>query len=143
MRRIRCLIVVLTMAMPGLALSEEPVYFADPNLQAAVEKALGVSEPNATDMLDLTVLDANKKGIVDLTGLEYATNLTALRLSKNQISDCNAISALTNLKDLNLGYNQITDISTLSGLTNLTELWLYNNPISDISAISGLTNLKS
>jgi len=58
------------MAMPGLALSEEPVYFADLSLQVAVEKTLGVSDPNATDMLDLTDLDASRRGIVDLVGLE-------------------------------------------------------------------------
>ncbi|GAI76684.1 unnamed protein product, partial [marine sediment metagenome] len=120
-RRIRCLIVVLTMAMPALALSEEPVYFANTNLKAAVEKALGVSEPNATDMLGLTELNASSKDIVELAGLEYATNLIHLKLYSNRISDILVLSNLKNLKTLLLHNNQISDISAVSGLANRGE----------------------
>ena len=147
-----------------LAIAEDPVYFPDANLKAAVESALGISDPTPTDMLSLTSLHANDSGIVDLTGIEYATNLTYLSLGFNQISDISALSGLTNLTYLSLDDNQISDISALSGLTNLTDLSLvyrqsdqrhlsaigadesddldlYSNQISDISALSGLTNL--
>ena len=36
--------------------AEEPVYFADPNLEAAVEEELGIPNPTPTDMLALTSL---------------------------------------------------------------------------------------
>src|SRR3972149_1911238 len=94
-----CLSVILALAGPALA--EDPVYFADANLKAAVEAALGKTDPTPTDMLGLTSLDASSKGITNLTGLEYGTNLTYLRLYNNTI----------------------TDISPLAGLTSLT--WLY------------------
>ena len=60
--------------------AKEIVYFADPNLKIAIEKKLGVSEPNSTDMLTLLNLHAYRLGIVDLSGLEYAVNLKKLSL---------------------------------------------------------------
>ena len=83
-------------------------------------------------------MDAN---IIDLTGLEGATNLTELWLAHNSISDISAVSGLTNLAWLSLDVNNISDISPVSRLTNLTGLYLDVNSISDISAVSGLTNL--
>jgi len=124
-----------------IALAEDPVYFADPNLKAAIEAELGVTNPDATDMLGLYYLYVYDKEITNLTGLEYAVNLIELDLRYNQISDINAISGLTNLTFLYLTNNQISDISAVSGLTNLTHLYLFYNQISDINAISGLTEL--
>ena len=74
--------VLLLFGLWGLsqtAMAEDPVYFADANLKAAVESELGISNPTPTDMLLLSTLDANMCGITDLTGIEYATNLTRLR----------------------------------------------------------------
>lgn len=142
MKRIVCLIVVLIAVMPGLALAEEPVYFADANLKAAVEADLGISDPTPTDMLALTMLSASSQGIADLTGLEYAKNIGGLWLFDNQISDISALASLTNLKKLRLYGNQISDISALAGLTNLEWLWLGRNQISDTSMLADLTNLE-
>jgi len=128
---------IMVEVVPG----EVPVDFADPNLKTAVEEALGISDPTPTDMLSLTFLNADSKGIVDLAGLQYATNLTTLLLWGNQISDIWPIAGLTNLTHLFLGDNQIMDISALSGLTNLTYLSLNGNQINDISPLAGLTNL--
>ena len=102
---------------------------------------LGILDPTPTDMLALASLSCYHKGIVNLTGLEYATNLTRLDLRGNEISNISALSGLTNLTSLILFGNQISDISALSGLTNLTFLRLDHNQISDISALSGLTSL--
>ncbi len=125
-----------------LTMAEDPVYFADANLKAAVESELGKSDPTPTDMLLLTSLSASNPGIVDLTGIEYATNLVALGLSNNQISNISALSGLTNMSYLSLFRNQVSDISALSGMTNMKMLYLENNQISDISALSGLTNMS-
>ena len=119
----------------------QPVYFADQDLKARVEAALGVSDPTADDMLGLTSLNAASSNIDNLTGLEYATNLVHLVLSGNQISDFSPLSGLTNLRFLFLNYNQISSISPLSGLTNLALLYLHSNQISNLSPLSGLTNL--
>ena len=142
----------------------EPVYFADSQLKAVVENALGKTDPNADEMLGLIYLDnVSGLGITSLVGLEYAinltqlnayrnqisdlsplvnlTNLTSLGLSENQISNISAVANLTNLTHLEIGYNSISNISAVSNLTNLVELRLINNNISNISAVANLTNL--
>jgi Leucine-rich repeat (LRR) protein len=45
------------------------------------------------------MFDARDRGILDLTGLEHATNLTELSLQSNQISDVSALASLTNLTE--------------------------------------------
>jgi len=141
MKKTAYLLAVLIAVMPGLAKAEEPVYFANAILKDCVEEALGIPNPTPTDMLGLTSLDVHW-GIIDITGLEYGTNLTWLRLHHNQISDLSALAGLTNLTWLSLGSNQISDLSALSGLTNLTYLSLGINQISDLSALAGLTKLE-
>ncbi len=136
------LALILTFAASGRALSEEPVYFADANLKAAVEQALGVTDPTPTDMLALTELDAAERGISDLTGLECVVNLTNLYLDGNQISNISAVTSLVNLRRLYLGRNRISDISSLVSLMELRYLWLEENQIGDISALASLTNLE-
>jgi len=120
------------------------VDFAEPNLKAAVETQLGISDPNFGDVLNMVELKANLKGIADLTGLEYARNLSWLYLRRNQISDLSVLSKMKYLAWLDLGGNQIESVSTLSRLMNLSWLKLPNNQVSDISAISqlNLTQLK-
>ena len=145
--------------------AEEPVYFADANLKQAVENALGVTDPTPMDMLGFTTLNAISMKIINLTGIEYATNLQTLTLWDNRISDLSPLSDLmslecllleknrisdlsplcnsTSLKKLDLYRNQIIDISPLSGLMSLLELELGRNQISDISPLSSLTNLQT
>ncbi|MHC4242075.1 MAG: hypothetical protein ACYSU4_06695, partial [Planctomycetota bacterium] len=44
--------------MSCLAPAQEPAYFADVNLKAAVEETLNIADPTPTDMLNLTILNA-------------------------------------------------------------------------------------
>ena len=118
----KLVVLLVLIVLVNAVFAEDPVYFADPNLKVAVEEALGIIDPNATDMLELTLLKANNKGIVYLAGLEYATNMDELELRSNQISDINAVSGLTNLTYLFLSSNHISDINAVSGLSNLTIL---------------------
>ena len=120
------------------------VNIPDPNLRAAIEKALGKAPGDtiiALDMENLTRLEASEAGIMNLTGLEAATNLIWVDLRDNSISDISVVAGLTNLRWLGLGDNSISDISVVAGLTNLIWLGLGDNLISDISAVSGLTRL--
>jgi internalin A len=158
------LLIAILLAGPGVQAQggsvtetpEDPVYFADPILKALVAAQLGVSNPTIADMVFLKELSAPGRGISDLTGLQYATNLTDLNLGElfyysvwppelrtNQIRDLAPLSGLVRLKSLDLSNNQITDISALSGLTALETLTIYSNQIADISALSGLSNLTS
>lgn len=145
------LAVLLMVCLAGRALAEDPVYFADLNLKVAVEKALAIYEPTATDMLGLTQLrvvnpeirpDYSTTGITDLTGLEYASNLQELWLRVNLVSDISVLTGLTNLETVHLSRNRISDLSPLSGLSNLSYLDLHGNyDISDLSPLAGLENL--
>jgi len=77
----RCTLVLFMWGMLCACVwSEEPVYFPDATLKAAVEDALWTSDPTPSDMLELTSLEydsgwAGAPRITSLTGLEYATNL--------------------------------------------------------------------
>ena len=135
------LLIWLTFPLPVTA---QVVDIPDPNLRAAVEKALGVTPGTpitADEMATLTHLEARNANISDLTGLEGATNLKSLRLGGNSISDIAPVTGLTNLKVLSLWANSISDISPVEALTNLTELNLSGNLISDISPVADLNQL--
>ena len=128
------------------------VHIPDPNLRAAIAEALGKS-PTAPitveDMERLRKVDARKdRGIKDLTGLQYATNLVELYLGwysgeGNQVKDLSPVAGLTNLRVLFLHHNPISDLSPVRGLTNLTDLMLYDTLVSDISPVRGLTSLTT
>ncbi len=122
--------------------ADEVIYIPDPNLEAVLREALGkpIGEVTRADLESLTSLNADDKGIANLSGLEYATNLTHLYLDGNQISELSPLSGLTNLVLLSLQANQISDISELSGLINLQLIWIMRNQITDLSPLSGLTN---
>jgi len=125
------------------------VSIPDPNLRAALEKALGKNEGDAITKEDLAGLKElvyeGKEGakIADLTGLEHCTNLDVVELTKNVITDLSPLSSLTSLQVLILGENSIEDIRPIGKLTNLIWLKLYANQIENISALSGMTKLES
>jgi Leucine-rich repeat (LRR) protein len=136
-----CIIAAVTLFAASLSLAEEPVYFADANLKAAVEQALGKTDPTPTDMLSLTTLGQPSQ-IADLTGIEYAKNLQLLDVQSGWINDLGPLSGLGNLQCVVVSENRISDLSPLSGLTNLQVLGLVVNQISNLSPLSGLTNLQ-
>ena len=105
-------------------LRSTPVPIPDVNLRAEIVKTLR-KPPSATitaaDLLKLRTLTANNAGILDLTGLQYASNLTSLSLSNNRISN----------------------IALLAGLTQLTTLDLRDNPLSDASVQTHIPQLQA
>ena len=125
------------------------VHIPDLNLRAAIAEALG-KNPNASitveDMERLGRLEGQNRGIQDLTGLQFATNLQLLRIGNwetgNQVSDISPLAGLINLRELWLSHNPISDISHLKGLKNLTRLHLHNTQTVDLSSIAGLINLQ-
>ena len=134
-----------TVITPPKTIPGAIVHIPDPNLRAAIAESLG-KNPNAQitveEMEGLGKLDARDKGIRDLTGLQFATNLSRLELRDNQISDLSPLAGLINVRDLRLNNNLISDISPYRGLTNLTSTSFRNNMVSDISPLAGLINLR-
>ena len=81
--------------------------------------------------------------IINLTGLEYATNIRFLLLDNNPIVNISPLVHLTKLEGVNLWGCDIVDLSPLRNLKNLGGLFLAHNNISDISPLAELTNLTS
>ena len=124
----------------------ETHWMPDPALRQAIREKLDIPAdvPLTPAYLQqhLTSLDARYEGIVDLTGLEHATDLQALVLIENEIHDISPLSGLTKLGFLDLGGNQISDLRPLAALTRLETLHIWRNRIEDISPLAGLVNLK-
>ena len=121
-------------------------WMPDSALRQAVREKLGIPADvpltQAYLQQHLTSLDARYKGIVDLTGLEHATDLQSLVLIGNKIHDISPLSGLTELGFIDLGSNQISDLRPLAALTRLETLHIWKNQIEDISPLAGLVNLK-
>ena len=121
------------------------VSISDPNLAAAIRKALGL-EANAPitqqAMQRLTQLEARNSQIKNLAGLEHATQLRGLELRENQIRDIHPLTHLKSLRGLILDNNRVRDISPLTNMTQLTELYIGNNPISDFTPLVNLNQLE-
>ena len=123
------------------------VHIPDPNLRAVIAEALGKS-PNAPITVEETErlgrLEARNRGIQDLTGLQFATNLSRLNLRDNHISDLSPLAGLVQLRRLELdhSFTQLSDLSPLGGLINLEYFNFSFGNISDLSPLGGLINLK-
>ena len=117
----------------------------DVNLRAAIAEALGKpsgASLETEDIARLTRLEADEKGISDLTGLEYATRLERIELRRNAISDLSPLTDLVRLNNIKLRGNQITDVSPLAKLINVDWLGLEENQITDVSPLQGLVKLN-
>ena len=151
-----------------LPISAQQVEIPDPNLRRAIREALNLPGDAAITqaaMRRLTKLEARDRGITDLSGLEFATNLQHIELPLNPISnlaplatlvqlhtlylwrceitDVMPLANLTQLKYLDLSHNdRIIHISPLANLTQLVELNLSHNRIVDVNSLAHLTNLE-
>ena len=165
-----CLLLISVMSHAEEVPAEQ--WMPDAALRAAVQEELGL--PPATlltkeHMLQFDSLSARDRGISDITGLEFATNLKELHISQNPITDLRPLSNLMqlvelhfwhipanptnldlrplanliNLEELSLAGNGISDITPLAGLKQLRSLHISNNHIEDVSPLAGLTNLKA
>lgn len=123
------------------------VNIPDTNLRSCLTSALG--KPSGyliqdTDLLTLTSLSCNHKSIVNLEGLQYATNLTSLDLQDNVITDVSRLHALTKLVYVTLWRNDVrTGLGQLASLPNLVAIDLTQNPAVNVNELGTLTQLHS
>ena len=120
------------------------VQFADKNLEQVVRVKINKLSGTLyqSDVVNIFELDAKKKGIVSLSGIEHLKNLRELDLDDNQISDLSPLAGLARLKELDLENNNISNLSPLANLINLEELDFEKNKVTDISPLSKLIKLK-
>lgn len=133
-----CVLVLGTLHLSAFA---QNVNFPDTNLAAVIRNRLGLAADADIPQTSLAAitgqLNANERGITDLTGLEHATGLTTLLLVKNPIRNFTPIRSLTSLTLLNIqgtGFSD-SDIPILSSLVNLRTLYIEDNHISDLQAL--------
>jgi len=116
------------------------VNFPDPGLEAVIREAIGRPSGGIYDyqLEDLEILEASKRGISDLEGLQYYQGIIELDLSANAIANINILSHLTELEILNLTDNQIVDLRPLSNLSCVRILRLGNNAIVALGPLAAL-----
>ena len=120
------------------------VTIPDANLYASLLSVLGKSEGDsitAAEIANLTTLDLSRRGISDISGLEYAVNLTELNIQFNEINDLTPVASMPKLNSLNAGINLISDLSPLSSLITLNTLSIDANNVTNLSPLENLTNL--
>ena len=138
------LLIFLSISIISPAIAQT-VNIPDAALRAAVETELGKNAGDTITEAEMradtfTFFFGDDKGISDLTGLEYATNLEIIFLQGNSISDITPVSTLTRLTNLYLTNNEISDISPLSNISAIHTLLLGYN---EITSLEDLPNLGS
>ena len=124
------------------------VVFPDEGLDAAVRDAL--AQPTgplfASVVATITELDAEDRGIVNLTGIGSLTSCQTLNLANNELSSVALLSGMTSLNDLDLRNNQISDIAALvsnSGLGAGDVVDLTGNPLSEQALTTQIPALRN
>lgn len=123
-------------ADPTTEIPEEKVEIPDDHLRAALKEELGVTDDNQitkAKMETLTEFTAVGKGIEELTGMEYASNLKILKLDNNKITSESIapVTRLEKLETVDLGGNQIMNSQVLFNWANK---FLLKGPLQRINA---------
>ncbi|PEN51807.1 internalin [Bacillus wiedmannii] len=101
-----------------------------------------ITKEDLLKVKSLIVVEAKSKGIQDVTGLEYMTNLETLTLEEVKVENMQFISILRQLKSLSITYGELKDIGPLAELEHIESLSLRDNKISDLSPLSQMKKIK-
>ena len=118
-----CMVATVYLSLCSTIFAQNPqqvVKIPDQNLRSAIRRnsrSRTINPSPQARMRSLTRLNAGRKGIEDLTGLEHATNLTYLQLPNNEFSSLEPLMDLTKVETL-----YIYAIPTLRTLLRL-ETW--------------------
>ncbi|MDA1994265.1 MULTISPECIES: NEAT domain-containing protein [Bacillus cereus group] len=101
-----------------------------------------ITKEDLLKVKSLIVVEAKSKGIKDVSGLEYMTNLENLTLEEVKLKNIKFISDLRQLKSLSITYGELEDIGPLAKLEHIEFLTLRNNKISGLSPLSQMKKIK-
>src|SRR6266496_2369041 len=114
--------ILATLILTGFVVSTraQEVSIPDPGLNAAIRAALQKPSGPLTeqDLLTLTNLDASRRNVRSIAGLEAARNLASLDLQINRLTNFSLPSQFTNLMVLDLSVNPLTNIFLPTGLAH-------------------------
>lgn len=128
------------------------VAFPDPNLDTVIREILKKKQIDKSDkskpiteddLATIYFLEAPKRGIENLAGLEKCRNLALIKLTGNKIKDVTPIAECVNVQSLDLAKNEIVDIAPLGKLIKLQYLQLEDNKIQKIDSVSALKALNA
>ena len=114
--------------------TDTTIHIPDAGLAAAIRKHFDYppqKQITSFDMARLPYLNANNRGISDLTGLEHAVAIAYLNISQNNVQDFTPILALPELRKIDIAFNPIKDLTQVSELTQLTRLVAGGNQSLD------------
>ena len=122
--------------------------FPDKNLEAAVRRYVFEKRNNdmpltEEDVVNISTIQGNNKGIKSLAGMEKCRSLALLDLEGNEVEDLGPIKELKNIQSLTLTKNKIKDAKPIEGLVKLQYLQLSENQIADLAPLAKLEALRS
>ena len=126
------------------ALAQE-VSIPDPGLNAAIREALQKPAGQLTeqDLLSLTNLNASRRDVRSIDGLQAARNLVSLDLQINQLTNFSLPTGLTKLMILDVSVNPLASVFLPGDLTNLTSLAITGTGLTNVTLPSGLPRLNN
>ncbi|CAL6095372.1 leucine-rich_repeat domain-containing protein [Hexamita inflata] len=101
-----------------------------------------IQHTNMLRPLNLVELSMSGNKGLDITFIQYQTNLTKLCLQYCSLSNLNALKTLSRLTDLNLDFNKGVNITHLQHLTQLTKVQLNCCGLINVDALQTLINLQ-
>lgn len=148
----------------------QPVFLADPKLEAAIRGALGggkIGPPNwlyDEDINQLSSLALSGSGLLSLAGLDgqirlhsvdvggnalaslegtgAIASLEVLRADGNALTSLAGLGAAPQLVELDASHNEVQDLAPLSSIGTLRRVYLDHNRIDRLDALAGLTSLE-
>jgi internalin A len=147
LRIFAALFAVFTLSAVADATNEVSI-FPDKNLEAAVRQQVfakrNTNSPlTAADVVNVSTVVANFRGITSLAGLEYCKAIASLELAGNQITNLAPLSGLRQLQLLILASNRVSDLGPLATVPALQYLEVSHNTVKDAAPLASLTNLAS
>ena len=141
MRRILLLITLLASVASQAQVSIDENNFPDENFRNyLLSQSYGVdSVITESELLGITELDVQERGITTLQGIELFTNLRYLLCWGNELNTLD-VSNNTKLKTLACGDNHLTELD-VSKCPNIEVLWCYRNQLEELD-VSSLSKLE-
>jgi hypothetical protein len=148
----------------------QPVFLADPKLEAAIRGALGggkigpanwlydedinqlsslalsgsglLSLAGLDGQIRLHSVDVGGNALASLAGAEALSSVEVLRADGNALTSLEGLGAAPNLAELDASHNEVQDLGPLSPITTLRRVYLDHNRIQRLDALAGLTSLE-